>query len=100
MMAEQLRLHYQYLDTFDACARACRGRRGGDAVATRCASREYTRRNEDMLHCYAEASAATAPLGFNVPALAATVLRGAALKVVILLRDPAVRPGAWSPGWN
>lgn len=91
MMAEQLRIHYQYLDAFDACASACRGRAPPAAVATRCASREYTRRNENMLHCFAEATAATAPLSFNVPAFAATVLQGAALKVVVMLRDPAVR---------
>ena len=86
-----LSTHYQYLDAFDACARACRSRAPPAAVATRCASHEYRRRNEDMLHCYAEATAATAPLSFNVPAFTATVLQGAALKVVVMLRDPAVR---------
>jgi hypothetical protein len=86
MIAEQLRLHYQYLDAFDVCYRACRGRSPPREIAARCADRRY-----QMQHCYTEASAATSPPNFNVPAFAATVLHGAKLKVVLLLRDPSVR---------
>jgi len=86
VMAEQLRLHYQFLDAFDACYRQCRGHSPPAQLAARCKSREY-----HMDHCYGEATSATAPLAFNVPALMATVLHGAAPKVVVLLREPAVR---------
>ena len=40
-------------------------------------------------HCYGRATAATSPLSFNVPAFAATLLP--ALRVVVMLREPAER---------
>ena len=94
IMAESLRLHYMYLDAFDACYRRCRdGRRaggGGPAVPEACRGPGY-----HYDHCYAEASRATVPSDFNVPALAATVLPN--LRVIVLLREPARR--LWCAYW-
>ncbi|KAL1503007.1 hypothetical protein AB1Y20_011076 [Prymnesium parvum] len=86
IMAEQLRLHYQYLDAFTRCRDACRGRVPPREHCEACANRSYA-----LLHCYAEAEEATTPLDFNLPALLSTVYAARAPRVVVLLRDPAVR---------
>lgn len=88
MMAEQLRLHYLYLDAFDACARACHGKSPPDV---RCGEKGYR-----MLHCYGEASRATVPIEFNLPAFASTIIPR--LRVMALVREPAMR--LWIAYWN
>ena len=92
MMAEELRLHYLYLDAFDNCYRRCRNQKLPEAVAAKCADRAY-----GMEHCYPEAEAAAVPLDFNVPSFVATVLEGARPVVVALLREPAAR--LWISFW-
>ena len=92
MMAEELRLHYLYLDAFDNCYRRCRNQKLPEAVAAKCADRAY-----GMEHCYPEAEAAAVPLDFNVPSFVATVLEGARPVVVALLREPAAR--LWISLW-
>ena len=73
MMAEQLRLHYLYLDAFGTCYGGCR--------SPSCKSA-----------CYERANAATVSLSFNLPSLIATTFGITRLpKMVALLRDPAVR---------
>jgi hypothetical protein len=93
MMAEQLRLHYLYLDAFSACHGRCRSRSPPAAVATRCADRNY-----DLAHCYSEANNATVPEAFNLPSLIATVMRSRLPKVIALLRDPSLR--LWIAFWD
>ena len=92
MMAEELRLHYLYLDAFDNCYRRCRNPEAAGGVAAKCADRAY-----GMEHCYPEAEAAAVPLDFNVPSFVATVLEGARPVVVALLREPAAR--LWISFW-
>ena len=92
MMAEELRLHYLYLDAFDNCYRRCRNQKLPEDVAAKCADRAY-----GMEHCYPEAEAAAVPLDFNVPSFVATVLEGARPVVGALLREPAAR--LWISFW-
>lgn len=87
MFAEQLRMHYLWLDAFAACHSACRSRRPPERYAAQCGVRTY-----DLAHCYGAADAAAVPSAFNVPSLIRTVYGEArAPRVVVLLRDPAVR---------
>ena len=61
IMAEQLRIHYQYLDAFDACSRTCRGKAPPAAVSSqrnapptqpaRSLTLAATRCNALPLHC-------------------------------------------------
>ena len=94
IMAESLRLHYLYLDAFSDCHARCRSRRATPpSVPAACQRKAY-----DMAHCYAEANAATVPEGFNVPSLVATVMERRPPKLVVLLREPAVR--LWVAYWT
>ena len=86
MMAEQLRLHYLYLDAFSACHAKCRSRSPPAHVATQCSDSHY-----DLGHCYPEANAATVPEAFNLPSLVATVMQARKPKLIVLLREPALR---------
>ena len=96
IFAESLRLHYRYLDAFNACYAQCKGKNPpADVPACKLrlrASEGGYRAN----HCYAVAAQATAPLSFNIPSFAATILPS--LKVIVLLREPAER--LWIAYWN
>jgi hypothetical protein len=96
MFAESLRLHYRYRDAFDRCYLRCKGRHPPKSVPA-CKSRlkvgEGGYRGD---HCYNVAERATAPMDFNIPSLAVTMLPG--LKVVVLLREPAER--LWIAFWK
>lgn len=93
MMAEQLRLHYLYLDAFSKCHGSCRSRNPPAEHAAACANHDY-----DMAHCYARATNATTPEGFNIPSLIATVLAARPPRVIALLRDPSSR--LWTAFWE
>ena len=93
MMAEQLRLHYLYLDAFSRCHGQCRGRNPPAEYAAACQQKTY-----DVAHCYAAANNATTPEGFNIPSLIATVLKARPPRVIALLRDPSSR--LWSAFWE
>jgi len=93
MMAEELRLHYLYLDTFDKCFGRCRREKLPPQWASQCAQRDY-----DLRHCYDEAEAAMVPLNFNVPTFIATVLQPKLPLVVALLREPVAR--LWVAFWS
>ena len=94
MMAEQLRLHYLYLDAFSACHGRCRSRKAPAKYAAACADRKY-----DMQHCFGEANNATVSVEFNLPSLILTTYGASRVpKVIALLRDPTVR--LWIAFWN
>lgn len=80
MMAEQLRLHYLYLDAFGRCHARCRSA-------------------ECRAGCYEEANHATVSLSFNVPSLVSTTY-GAQWrpKLIVLLREPSIR--LWVAFWS
>jgi hypothetical protein len=86
IMAEELRLHYLYLDAFSACHGRCRGATPPAEHAAACRNRTYA-----LEHCYAEAQAAMVPLDFNVPSFLATVMGARPPRVVLMLRDPTWR---------
>jgi hypothetical protein len=86
-MAEMLRLHYLYLDSFSKCHSVCRGKAPPAAHRESCQNTSY-----QLTHCYQEAEDAAVPSDFNVPAFMSTVYAGGrAPKVVVLLRDPSIR---------
>mmetsp|Transcript_23303 Transcript_23303/g.73951 ORF Transcript_23303/g.73951 Transcript_23303/m.73951 type:complete len:267 (-) Transcript_23303:311-1111(-) len=90
MFAESLRLHYRYLDAFDACYQECKANPPQRGAPSACANRKKGSDGGYRAdHCYGRATAATSPLSFNVPAFAATLLP--ALRVVVMLREPAER---------
>lgn len=96
MFAESLRLHYRYRDAFDRCYLRCKGRHPPKSVPA-CKSRlKASQGGYRGDHCYNVAERATAPLDFNIPSLAVTVLPD--LKVVVLLREPAER--LWIAFWK
>ena len=93
MFAEQLRLHYLYLDAFAACHAKCRSRDPPPQFALQCARKKY-----DFAHCYDHANNATVPDTFNIPSLIATVLAAKPPKLIALLREPSER--LWVAFWE
>ncbi len=86
ILAEQLRMHYLYLDAFSSCHRRCRGRSPPAEHAASCRQRSY-----DLSHCYAEARRNTVRIDFNLPSFVATVMADRPPAVVALLREPMLR---------
>lgn len=86
IMAEQLRLHYRYLDAFSKCHSDCRNGKARPERLVQCRNRSYP-----LSHCYGEAEKATTPLDFNLPAFMSTVYATRPPLVIVMLRDPTIR---------